>query len=364
VLLFFLSSAFALDPAFTETIEVYHVNPAHYGPTPINMDTADLEGDAFFDLRSVTQPLECADTSHSKYTPTDCTNPEVIANDLVITKLELEVDKRFGNYAMCNVCINGSASISGHCNSTQEGGYVCSCHGGGGTPEYACSKLFKKCFPSYAGTMNESTCEESCHRSTDADDEVDYDLTSFNNVVIRQPLTAPPPSGNGCNASVGRENVTEKFSHYGCKQGSKNYQCWQANVIKKTGGLWFSTLDEGYCGTDPSTEPKNCTWRVKQVVKVVNKTCSDNSIYTKAETYDAGTQGEGCFQNASCPVGAARNTSSECWIGCFYETLLGPDAGIPGGVVAGWPTADILTAWQKPFMSNDATQGGCPAMSY
>ena len=39
------------------------------------MDTADLAGDAFFDLRSLVEPLECANNPRSS----DCTNPEVNA---------------------------------------------------------------------------------------------------------------------------------------------------------------------------------------------------------------------------------------------------------------------------------------------
>ena len=96
LLLSLSSAAVALDPAFSEKLTVYHVNPEIYGAAPINMDTADLAGDAFFDLRSIAQPMECAHDSRSS----DCTNPEVTSNDLVITKLVLEVDSRFGQYGM------------------------------------------------------------------------------------------------------------------------------------------------------------------------------------------------------------------------------------------------------------------------
>ena len=33
--------------------------PGSYGPVPINMNTADLNGDMYFDLRGVSEPLEC-----------------------------------------------------------------------------------------------------------------------------------------------------------------------------------------------------------------------------------------------------------------------------------------------------------------
>ena len=80
-----------LDPAHSENITVYHVNPAIYGTAPINMDTASQAGDAFFDMRSVVLPYECASNSSRK--GSDCTNPEVTATDLVITKIVLTVDK-------------------------------------------------------------------------------------------------------------------------------------------------------------------------------------------------------------------------------------------------------------------------------
>ncbi len=56
-------------------------------------------------------------------------------------------------------------------------------------------------------------------------------------------------------------------------------------VANKTGGNWYSTHDAGYCGADPSKEPAGCTWRVNEVVKRVNKTCSDNAIYATVEAH-------------------------------------------------------------------------------
>jgi hypothetical protein len=41
-------------------ISVFHVNPATYGVAPINMNTADLLGDMYFDMRSKALPIECA----------------------------------------------------------------------------------------------------------------------------------------------------------------------------------------------------------------------------------------------------------------------------------------------------------------
>ena len=60
-----------------------------------------------------------------------------------------------------------------------------------------------------------------------------------------------------------------------------------------------------------------------EVTKVVNKTCSDDSIYSTVEAYDD----IGCFDGC----GRKRNTSSACWVGCFYRTVLGADGMLPSG---------------------------------
>ena len=63
-------------------------------------------------------------------------------------------------------------------------------------------------------------------------------------------------------------------------------------------------------------------------MKRVNKTCSDNAIFTEVEVFDRQT--DQCFGTCSdSGTGLARNTSSACWISCFYETVLGPDSGEP-----------------------------------
>ena len=59
-----------------------------------------------------------------------------------------------------------------------------------------------------------------------------------------------------------------------------------------------------------SSDQTACTWKAT-VDKVVNKTCSDDLVYTAIETYDAAH--DGCF--GRCPAPARpRNTSSACWI--------------------------------------------------
>ena len=62
-------------------------------------------------------------------------------------------------------------------------------------------------------------------------------------------------------------------------------------------------------------------------------------------------------------TGSERNVSSTEWITAWYTTVLGPDAGKPGGQVAGSIDIDqLVEAWDAPFLSDKAEEGGCPAL--
>ena len=195
----------------------------------------------------------------------------MVGKDLVITQLVLEVDSRFGGYGRCNICVNGS-DHHGHNNCT-DGEYICGC----GDPH------------------------------------------------------APPHGGQPtvpCGAAVGKENLTDHYAGRACAKGSSEWDCWKDNVVKKTGGFWYSTFKEGYCG-DESGDNNNtagtaagssCMWRVAEVKKRVSKVCSDNTIFGRVETH-----GTDCFKacDTAFPLGPKRNTSDACWIRCFYATAIG-----------------------------------------
>eukprot|EP00755_Sulcionema_specki_P014778 Sspe_Gene.57631::Locus_31612_Transcript_2_3_Confidence_0.500_Length_1221::g.57631::m.57631 len=276
----------SIDPRYAANITVYHVNPRSKGAVPVNMNTADVRGDIFFDLRSKALPIECAQDPTSM----DCTNPEVTSSDLVVSKLVLEVDGRYGTYGRCNICVNHTDHHGD--NNCTNGEYVCDC-----------------------------------------------------NTHWHSNVSVP------CPPQVGRENVSLHYVQQKCKAGEPDWECWRSAISEKTGGWWYSTVKDGYCGAVGASDP--CYWRVVEVVKVVNKTCSDNSIHSTVEAY-----GKPCF--SACPQ--PTNTSSTCWIDCFYTTTLGPDAAKPGGAIAGIPLKDLITAWDAPFASEDPTKGGCPPL--
>eukprot|EP00911_Craspedida_sp_UC1_P002156 UC1_evm4s1656 len=261
------------------------------------MNTADILGDMYFDLRGVSVPLECAHpNAHSAH---DCDNPEVIDPNLIIAEVTLTVDNRFGNYGRCNLCVNGTDHHGN--NSCTSGDYWCSCG--------------------------------------------DYTHT------------AP------CGRAVGQQNLSAWMGDRTCDHDpdAQLWDCWKDAVAHKTcvgtgGGFWYSTTSDGFCGNDPANEPAGCTWRLAHVNKRVNKTCSDDKIYSTVEGF-----GRQCFRQCS-GMGPHRNTSEPCWIKCFYNTVVGPEAGHPHGALAGMPIQDLKAAWQSPFRSNNPKLGGCPAI--
>ena len=134
--------------------------------------------------------------------------------------------------------------------------------------------------------------------------------TEFEQAMAVRATQPPKPSGGGCNASIGFENVTANFGTRSCEAKAPNWSCWHDNVAKKTGGMWYSTTKDGYCG-DNKLGTNGCTWKVAEVVKRVNKTCSDNSIYTLVEATDSA--GPKCFSKCS-GIGPKRNSSDPCWM--------------------------------------------------
>jgi len=219
-------------------LTVYHVNPLHLGVLPINMNTADLSGDAFFDLRSAVLPIQCAGGNASG--GYECRNGEEVDADLVITRLALSVrDSSFGEYSRCNICGDDGVDIFSGLPCRPKT-YICSCGEWWG---------MRDC-------TNETT--------------------------------------------VGREDIGRAFGRWGSCRWSEwihaPWKCWPWPVVHKTGGLWYSTTEKGHCDA-PGADTNACTWRAT-VEKVVNKSCSSGLIHAAVEAHDR-EAGGGCFDG--CP---------------------------------------------------------------
>jgi len=188
---------------------------------------------------------------------------------------------------------------------------------------------------------------------------------------------------------VGAQNIRSFFGHHGqmgsyCSPGDTQAECWSLNAVEKFSaqqpGMWYSTLDIGYCGLHGDSRwnvegdrglistGKNCTWRVVAVEKRVSLACRNDVFFSAVENVNTT-----CFD--ACPSrqpGLKRNSSDPCWIGCFYKAVLGPDSDRPlkadnmypgsmypgaTGVVAGIPLGSLTAMWEQAF--DNETAGGC-----
>jgi len=88
-----------IDPAHRTPLTLYHEHQAEISVGLANQDTGDIGGDAYFVLRGLLLPIECADPHASKF---DCNNPEENSTHNVVSQHSVAVDNRYGEYASCN----------------------------------------------------------------------------------------------------------------------------------------------------------------------------------------------------------------------------------------------------------------------
>jgi hypothetical protein len=307
ILLGWLGSPGMATPESARTAIVYHVNPLANGALPVDMNTADADGDAFFLLREAILLLECAKGETHGFRA-DCDNPEVTDPDLVVTKLNLTYTGGEGPYGRCNLCSDEGVDPFSHL-SCESGEYLCTC--GPYAAPFACN---------------------------------DQQAVGVEDISTALTDVVPPCTW--------------------AKWMEAPWQCWQISVAEKTGGLWYSTTRAGWCDA-PDADPSTCTWRAR-VLKVVNKTCTDGIIFDAVEAYDA-EHGSRCFRQCPSPAARAgapgrRNTTDPCWIYCYFETLLGRDGVLPGRPLGGMPMELVKEAFEKPFAP--ANDGGCPDVAH
>ena len=345
-----------INPRYAKNITLYHVNERNYSTKPIDMNTADINGDMYFDLRSRGLPLECGPwINESFWSRLDCSNPEVAdVSKLAITKLVLEVDTRFGDYADCNV-------------DPDTGVYSCACEN---VPDN-CTALTphgkRKCEHANGCDWDDADqrCEPyGCPNITSQIECVHgYHKCAWNHTTST--CHAPPGPAPVCNRSlVGSLNLSTVNWGQHPRPGQKlsTIDFWHGNALTKTYGTWYSTWAEGQCRPDDPSQAF-CGWRLVQTTDKIAKTCSDAAINGVIMAGDASAPwGARCFVN--CSAADRRNTSSECYIRCFYANVLGPHGSSRlmnhTSENFGIPLAELQAAWERPFLPLD--QGGCPRL--
>lgn len=262
-----------------------------------NMDLGNPEGDIFFDMTLVVQPFVCPSPFAG------CDNREVLGPSIGLKKVVVELDTRFGYYGACNICVNGSdpRNKSRSCTGDE---YVCDC---------------------------------------------------------RDISAGFPAPNKECAPKVGREFPEDFFGVKGvgqfCKVAPPGQpgNCWTGNAAGKMNGTWYSPMTLGKC-TEKDDKP--CAWRLIEVTKTVTRDCHLNAWHTAVEK----EMEPGCLDKCTdSGAGAARNTSSKCWVQCWFETALGKGAGEwPLNTTGGMSVQKLKDAWLAPFMSDDPSKGGCP----
>jgi len=344
-----LSRAAVIDPQFAKNITIYHVNEKSEPASPVNMNTADINGDMYFALRTVGLPLECGPWVNQSFWPAlDCSNPEVAnTSNLAVTKLVLEVDTRFDDYADCNI-----DPVSGQ--------YQCSCE----DVQDDCTRFADSvaCDGTNTCNWNNNRCEEyGCSNATSKSDCVDNYGSCKWDSNSKQCTVAPGPKAVCDRSRVGFLNLSN-VDWGDCYDGASKIDCWHGNTLRKTNGFWYSTWAEGECRPNDPTQ-KSCSWSLTGQDQKIGKSCSDGVINAAIAEGDRNASwGARCFDK--CSTNDQKNASSQCWIECFYANVLGPlgnsQAMNHSSPNFGIPLSELQAAWEKPFLP--VAQGGCPAL--
>ena len=129
---------------------------------------------------------------------------------------------------------------------------------------------------------------------------------------------------------------------------------WRDTVFDMMNGYWYSTNAAGHCDEDShSGDAEPCTWHIAKVEKVVNKSCVNDKIFSTILTKNSS-----CFD--ALPNGEGHNVSSDGYINCFFDSLLGnASAGRPGLAPTEQSISDeVAQLFEKGFLPE--ADGGCP----
>jgi hypothetical protein len=136
----------------------------------------------------------------------------------------------------------------------------------------------------------------------------------------------------------------------GCQNHSGAADCYRFGAREKLTarepGYWYSSL----------AEETGRTWRVLSVDKIISRDCHTSTFGRLVLAHGD----PACLE--ACALAQRTNTSSPCWVDCFYRAALGPLADRPGGVTptSGMDIDQLMEAWEKPFATEQ--EGGCPAL--
>jgi len=149
-------------------------------------------------------------------------------------------------------------------------------------------------------------------------------------------------------AGIGRQRLTEEYictEEIGQRIANETNQTdpairalhYDYNLCRLLDGHWYSVGNDSFAGT---------LWRAPTLVKAIDSQCLMSTLHQRVRN----ASGTACFD--SCPDGTINghyNTSSPCYVRCFYDTLLGPNADSTDYAGGGMGAAAINDAWLAGF---------------
>jgi len=136
----------------------------------------------------------------------------------------------------------------------------------------------------------------------------------------------PPHIGRNISAEPDQESPSVRALHY------------DYNLCRELDGLWYSVGNASYAGEH---------WRNPTLVKAIDADCQMRVLHETVQT----ARGTACFDSCEgTAVGGPYNQTSDCYIRCFYNTLLGPGGDASGFEPGqGMSAQEITDAWLRGF---------------
>eukprot|EP00040_Diaphanoeca_grandis_P028576 m.165798 g.165798 ORF g.165798 m.165798 type:complete len:332 (-) comp31397_c0_seq1:246-1241(-) len=277
----FCAGKCSFSPTSSQVIELIRMTPRNVSGIA-NKDTGDDAGDLFFTLTAAIKPAECESPNPPPWA--GC----FLNGDNIFIKSKVEVDGQWGIYQECN-----PASAPLPPSQANPGSFVCcgglNCSGPPGPLQPSAKNSSDMCF---------------CART---------------------------------NQTVGVATVEDHFTTVP----------FMPAYLKETaallGGNWYSTPADGECAPN-QTVGQGCSWKVQEIVSVINQTCVKNNVYGAVE-HNCPAAFESCAQ--------PYNRSTPCYANVFFQAFL-------GNATLGctqMPREALLAPWVKSF------NGGCPPLT-
>ena len=316
-----------------------------------NYNWGDAAGDIFFLLTDVLSLPYACNVSHNGWWA--CHQRGALGHDQVYTQLTLEVD---GSH----LCPAASAADAAHgldcatyadCNPDKTGDhFYCDCIHPRPPPAPAPRRLrdpspghcdvgpaYQQCHDivhrNSSQRPNMSACLSCFTAATGCSAGAVWDRCAFLSTKVScAKFGVEPVDLRYCGASRAGSNLSEACPS--CADGCSGvWDHWKSSTARVLGGFWYSTAAEGNCDSPSAV---GCGWRVLEHIKTVNASCANDNLIALVEK-----RGAECFANGGCPklAGSATeyNRSTNCWVECFFSSVLGPTPHLPASTVPWTP---------------------------